>query len=74
MIYQRPAIFSPGQINFEFELVPNDIKLTYIIDRKSLEFTQIMLVNWTVSGWKGLPPTTGKCSIMKTPPTAGNQI
>jgi hypothetical protein len=73
IIYQGPAMFSPGQINFEYQMRPTS-KRAYSVNRKSLEFTENMLLNWLGNGWEGLPPNAGKCSIMKTPPTAGNQI
>jgi hypothetical protein len=54
-----------------------------MIDRKSLNYTETALLRTIIpghsdTGWKVMTykgnPEEGKCSIMKTPPTAGNQI
>lgn len=86
-VFQGPAMFSPGQINFEF-LYLNDgrgggIKYAYAIDRKTLDYTETSLLRvnisratdtgWIVSETKG-NPASGQCSIMKTSPTEGNKI
>jgi hypothetical protein len=88
-IYQGPAIFSPRQIDFEYiSSIPGAFvghKIAWMIDKKSLNCTQTGLsrsfnTSYGVAdtGWKILTypgnTQTGKCSIMKTPPTAGNQI
>ena len=88
-VYQGRATFNPGQIDFEFipTSVSGSVstKHVYSIDRKSLKYTdtRITRVFFTGfdSGWEtdkttneSPNPTIGKCSIMKTQPTAGNQI
>ena len=84
-VYQGPAMFSPGQIDFEFKWLnlPDNggIKRAYSIDRKSLKYTETSISSVLGGPWepsKGTAdypnPSFGKCSIMKTPPTAGNQI
>lgn len=77
-IYKGRAMFSPGQINFEFLLIATDagsgVKRAYAIDRKSLKYTNKVMVRFMGSSWSTSSSTGGKCSIMKTPPTAGNQI
>jgi len=87
-VYQGPATFNPLQIDFEYpllELGGGGIKIVYSIDRKSLRYTETVthrvLTRSIDSGWvpqKGTDdspnPKFGECSIMKTPPTAGNQI
>ena len=80
-IYQKPATFSPVQINFEYQTLyfayGSGLKDAWVIDRKTLNYTLTHLQtlgsfgpDWTPKG----EPETGKCSIIKTPPTAGNQI
>ena len=87
-IYQGIAMFSPGQINFEYQwLVSGDggLKHAYIINRKSLQYSMLSLSRevrgGSDSGWyvqkreDGSPiGTDGICLIMKTPPTTGNKI
>jgi hypothetical protein len=83
-IYQGPAIFSPGQINFEYQWFTYSDDLTYIskwayaIDRKSLGYTRMRSSRLPLDSLWLLAPEdkrdSGKCSIMKTPPTSGNQI
>ncbi len=89
-VYQGPATFNPLQIDFEVPLLVfqgnSGIKTVYSIDRKSLRYTKTIMQRIAVSayldsGWvpqeprDNLPnPKFGECSIMKTPPTAGNQI
>lgn len=89
-VYQGQAMFSPGQINFEFQFDETSrgsaAKTVYSIDRKSLKyidtiFMRIVISGYSDTGWvpiestdKLTNPKSGKCSIMKTPPTAGNQI
>ena len=88
-VYQGPATFSPGQIDFEFQWLEapggGGLKRAYSIDRKSLKYTNTSLSKYVIgnfsSGWiqkestdKTSNPESGKCSIMKAPPTAGNQI
>ena len=85
-VYQGRAMFSPGQIDFEFQWLgfgdsKGGIKYTYSIDRKSLEYTQTTLYSILGSPWepqqnadKNSSPRFGKCLIMKTPPTADNKI
>ena len=84
-------MFSPGQIDFEFQTYENPrgaggLKTAYSIDRKSLKyidtiFMRIVISGYSDTGWvpmestdKLTNPKSGKCSIMKTPPTTGNQI
>ena len=62
------------------------VKTAYSIDRKSLKYTdttldRIVFSSSSDTGWvpqkstgKNPNPVSGKCSIMKTPPTTGNQI
>jgi hypothetical protein len=84
-VYQGPAMFSPGQIDFEFKWLdlPDNGggKYAYSIDRKSLKYTQTYISSVLGGPWEPQTgtatspnPEFGKCSIMKTPPTAGNQI
>lgn len=86
-IYQGSALFSPGQINFEYQwslgVHGGGIKTTWVIDRKSLRYTttsvtRTVLPGFVDTGWKVSNvennPETGQCSIMKNPPTTGNQI
>lgn len=77
-VFQGRATFSPGQINFEFALIATDagsgVKRAYAIDRKSLKYTEKLMSKFMSSGWSTSSSTAGKCSIMKTAPTAGNQI
>lgn len=88
-IYQGSAMFSPNQIDFEFQWRARPdgggLKLAYSIDRKSLNYTMTSLSRVVVpghsdSGWKPQRsetfdnPIFGKCFIMKTPPTSGNLI
>lgn len=85
-IYQGSALFSPGQINLEYTNSDGHgggIKTTWVIDRKSLRytttsFTRVVLPGFVDTGWKVEDmknnPETGQCSIMKNPPTTGNQI
>jgi hypothetical protein len=77
-IFQGRAMFSPGQINFEFTLIAttagSGVKRAYAIDRKSLEYTEKLMLKFIGDSWSTSSSTAGKCSIMKTPPTAGNQI
>jgi hypothetical protein len=83
-IYQGQAIFSPGQINFEFQwlVVPGaGLKFAYSINRKSLAYTKTTRHSILGGDWEQQENTTktpnpefGKCLIMKTPPTVGNQI
>jgi hypothetical protein len=80
-VYQGRAVYNPGQIDFEFQwiTIPGGIgiKSAYSISRKSLEYIRTTLDNiGSGGGWlpQGRKPEIGKCSIMKTPPTAGNQI
>lgn len=85
-VWQGPAMFSPSQIDFEFQylVLPGGggAKASYVIDRKSLNYTKKMLTrivlgHYSDTGWEPQNndnPEVGKCSIMKTPPTAGNQI
>ena len=83
-VYQGRAMFSPGQIDFEFNSVSfprgGGIRFAYSIDRKSLKYTQTSL--FSIDGDRYEPqisdkfvnPRIGTCSIMKQPPTAGNKI
>lgn len=90
-VYQGQAMFSPGQINFEFQTFGDprgaiSLKSAYSIDRKSLNYTntsmdRIVLSSSYDTGWvpqkstaEAPNPISGKCSIMKTPPTTGNKI
>lgn len=79
-VYQGAAMFSPAQINFEYQwaFLPggDGHKWAYTINRKTLEYTLIGLArtNLLSADWRETVRKTGKCSIMKTPPTAGNQI
>ena len=86
-IYQGAAIFSPSQINFEYRTLVDGaggMKEVWAINRKTLAYTGTTMAKHNNSliedkSWKLLPgispnPESGKCSIMKTPPTAGNQI
>ena len=84
-VYQGQAMFSPGQIDFEYKWFDNNdnggIKTAYSIDRKSLKYTNTSVSSVLGGPWKpqrntaeNPNPVFGKCSIMKTPPTAGNQI
>lgn len=85
IIYQGRATFSPRQIDFEYQLLDlpggGGVKNVYSVDRKSLNYTETGFVSFTNNGWiraestsKSPNPTFGKCSVMKTPPTTGNQI
>ena len=86
-IYQGPAFFSPERIEFEYittePVGQTGVKLAWTIDRKTLNYTRRGMSRYVIpgvadTGWKieAYPGNTqtGKCSIMKTPPTAGNQI
>jgi hypothetical protein len=88
-VYQGRAVFNPGQIDFEYKWVDfgkgDGLKYAYSIDRKSLEYTKTSLdrfvLGFSDSGWvpqksteESPNPEFGKCSIIKTPPTAGNKI
>jgi hypothetical protein len=89
-IHQGTALFSPGQINFEYLYFNTGDggggKHAYAIDRKTLRYTKTILTRVifalggfrTDTGWKVSAteenPESGQCSIMKTPPTAGNKI
>jgi hypothetical protein len=85
-VYQGSALFAPSQINFEFIYVDTGaikLKRAYAISRKTLEYTATNLDRYAIYGmpveeWAvqkiGGNPETGKCSIMKTPPNAGNKI
>jgi hypothetical protein len=86
-IYQGNAVFSPGQIDFEFQFADFGngavLKQAYAIDRKSLSYIatslyRLAMPGYRDTGWKASEtegnPAVGKCSIMKTPPTTGNQI
>ena len=88
--YQGNAVFSADLINFETVDVSGDdvirmsSKDTYEINRKTLEYNYkgfnktVISVGprypSTDSGWREYIAKSGRCSIMKTPPTAGNQI
>lgn len=81
--YQGPAMFSPGQINFEYQSFGDPsgggIKELWAINRKSLRYThsvsnRVILSSSFDTGWKPSSSESGQCSIMKTPPTAGNKI
>jgi hypothetical protein len=69
------------------DMVSVTTKDTYAINRKTFGYERKTYSrnvekrpagNTEDSGWKLMPvldnPELGKCSIMKTPPTAGNQI
>ena len=79
-VIQGAALFTPFQINFEnrWQAYPNGggFKYSYAINRKTLEYTKVSLYSMFGNKWEPLSvsPEEGKCSIMKTPPTAGNQI
>ena len=88
-IYQGRATFNPGQIDFEYQWYESPggggLKFAYSIDRKSLKYIKTSLhrivLLYSDSGWepqsgsiKYPNPKLGKCFIMKTPPTSGNQI
>jgi hypothetical protein len=82
-VYEGRALFSPEQIVLSFPwFVRKDmvVRNGYFINRKSLEYEMASIESvfgtpWVLSKNMGHPnPEFGKCSIMKTPPTAGNQI
>lgn len=90
MVYQGAAMFSPEQINFEFQWSIDrnggGIKSAYAINRKTLRYTNTSYGKHVIDigtgpiirDWKIIEskdnPKIGQCSIMKTPPTAGNKI
>jgi len=78
-IVQGKAIFNPGQINFEYLVGDfgggDGIKDAYVINRKTLAYSKSSMMKFLTSTWKPSgTEKTGKCKIMKTPPTAGNKI
>lgn len=84
-VYQGAAIFTPNQINFEVQWLRlsggGGVKFAYAIDRKSLAYERLSLHRAVIPGFADTgwvpsksEPEKGTCSIMKTPPTAGNQI
>ena len=79
-VIQGAALFTPFQINLEnhWQAYPNGggFKYSYAINRKTLEYTKVSLYSMFGNVWEPLSvsPEEGKCLIMKTSPTAGNQI
>lgn len=79
-VIQGTALFTPFQINFEnhWQAYPNGggFKHSYRINRSTLEYTKVSLYSMFGNNWEPLSvsPEEGKCLIMKTSPTAGNQI
>ena len=84
-VYQGSAVFNPGQIDFEYQWIVTPagggLKTAYSINRKSLEYSRtspqrIVFSSYgSDSGWvPQKSPSFGKCSIINTPPTAGNKI
>lgn len=83
-VYQGRAMFTPGQIDFEFNWVSfprgGGLRFAYSIDRKSLKYTQTSLFSNDGDRYepqisdKIVNPRIGACYIMKQPPTAGNKI
>lgn len=85
VVYQGRAVYNPGQINFEYQWADmkqfGGLKYAYLVDRKSLKYTKTTLASYFGGAWepqestaKNINPKIGQCLIMKTPPTAGNQI
>ena len=79
-VFQGAALFNPGQINFEnhWQIYSNGggFKHSYEINRKTLAYKKTALYSMFGNNWEPLTavPETGNCLIMKTPPTADNQI
>ena len=89
-IFYGPATFNPGQINFDFRVldygdVGDGIKKAVTINRRTLAYTSISVMKITfggrTDGWVKMKrdpqddlPESGKCTIIKTPPTTGNKI
>ena len=89
-IYQGNAVFNPSQIDFSYTDTVHSygsggvFKHEFSIDRKTLDFSMTLFSKFGVAGdheWKKVKsssefsnPKVGKCSIIKTPPTAGNKI
>jgi len=81
--YQGEAVFSPERIVFSYPWFVREnmvVRNGYFINRKSLEYERAEIESVFGTPWvlvKGTDypnPEFGKCSIMKTPPTDGNQI
>jgi len=84
-LHQGSAVFNPQQIDFQVEVFKgayqDGIRYEFKIDRKSLQYTKdvvsrLHLPGFSDTGWKSEPAKaeSGKCVIMKQPPTSGNQI
>jgi hypothetical protein len=82
-IYQGRAIFSADKIELSFPWFVREnmvVRNAYIINRKSLEYEMgeiesVFGTPWVLTKNRSYPnPAFGRCSIMKTPPTSGNQI
>ena len=81
-IYQGNAIFSSGQINFEFkdEMLSGmaTVETRYAISRKTLDYTlntsTIITISSSYKKESAKEPEKGKCIIMKKLPTTGNKI
>jgi hypothetical protein len=81
-VYQGSAIFSPGQINFEFkdEMLSGmaTVETKYAINRKTLGYTlntsTLITLSSSYKKESAKEPERGKCIIMKKLPTAGNKI
>ena len=84
-IYQGVAMFSAGQIDFEYQWYTESppyqtdgLKAAITINRKTLEYTNITMKKDALAGitqWTKFSKTyNDKCTIIKNPPTAGNKI
>lgn len=77
-IFHGRAMFSPGKITLGFLEIEttagSGVKRAYVIDGKPLKYVNSLLSSFMRIDWKTSSSTSGKCSIMKTPPTSCNQI